>query len=582
MTAKGADDRLYTERHFLDVLRANPRNFEALFGLGMLSGRRGQYDEAARLMGLAAAADPSSSGAHFMRGSALLQAMRFEEAVASFGAALALRPSFAECLLNRAAALFRLKRHAEAEKDYDTLLRLDPSYPYARGNRLFCRMHLCDWRAQEEESASIAALAGQGQKAVAPFDAKAFFMRAEDEYRCASIWAKDQVSPPAEVSLNPFGHKKIRIAYVADTFGDDPVSMLLAGVIEHHDRERFETIGVAFDGFRGTALGTRIAKAFGMCVTPGAGDDAQIAARLRAMEIDIAVDLKGYTEGCRPGVFAARVAPVQVNYLGFPGTMGASFMDYILADRIAIPHEDRRHYRESVVYLPGTFLPCDSKRAAASRVPSRKEAGLPESGFVFASFNNAYKFHPRVFAVWMRLLNAVTGSVLWLPGSNPAAVENLSREAEERGVGRDRLVFAPFVPDSGEHLARLSLADLFLDTLPYNAHSTAMDALQAGLPVLTAAGETFAGRVAASLLHAAGLEELVTQSLRGYEDMALRLACDGAFLARVKSKLAANKVSCAAFDTLRYTRHLEAAYAVMHERSGRALPPESFSVTERI
>lgn len=556
-----------TERRLREALNANPRDFGALFNLGVLSGRRGQFNEAARLMGLAAAADPKSSDAHFMRGSALLQAMSFGESIESFGAALALRPDFPEALLNRAAALFRLKAHAEAEKDYDRILRLDPAYPYARGNRLFCRMHLCDWRNLQEETASIAVSIRRGERVIAPFDAKALWLGPEDELACTSIWAKDQVPAGAALTAKSYTHEKIRIAYVTDSFGDDPVSMLLAGVLERHDKERFEVIGAVFEGFRDTATGKQIFHACDKRVIAGARSDAELAAELSALEIDIGVDLKGYTEGCRPGLFAQRFAPVQVNYLGFPGSMGASFMDYILADRTMIPEGERRHYRERVAYLPDTFLPCYSKRAAGANLPSRREAGLPEKGFVFASFNNAYKFNPRAFGIWMRLLGAVEDAVLWLPKSNADAMENLSRETQAMGVDPKRLVFAPFVPDSREHLARLSLADLFLDTLPYNAHSTAMDALQAGLPILTMAGETFAGRVAASLLSATGLPELITHSLREYEALALRIARDPSLAAELKAKLAANKSACAAFDTARYTRNLEAAYVKMLERS---------------
>jgi protein O-GlcNAc transferase len=556
-----------TERRLREALNANPRDFGALFNLGVLSGRRGQFDEAARLMGLAAAADPKSSDAHFMRGSALLQAMRFKESIESFGAALALRPDFPEAFLNRAAAFFRLKAHAEAEKDYASLLRLDPAYPYARGNRLFCRMHLCDWRNLEEETAAIAAGIQRGEPVIAPFDAKALWLCPEDELACASIWAKDQVQAGAASPVKSYNHEKTRIAYVTDSFGDDPVSMLLAGVLERHDKERFEVVGVVFEGFRETAAGRRIFNACDRHVIAGARSDVELAGELRAMEIDIGVDLKGYTEGCRPGLFAQRFAPVQVNYLGFAGSMGSGFMDYILADQAVIPEGERRHYRERVVYLPDTFLPCDSERGVSKNLPSRREAGLPEKGFVFASFNNAYKFNPRVFEIWMRLLNAVENSVLWLPKSNVAAMENLSREAKVMGIDPRRLVFAPFVPDSREHLARLSLADLFLDTLPYNAHSTAMDALQAGLPILTMAGETFACRVAASLLSAAGLPELVTHSLREYENLALRIARDSSLATALKAKLAANKSAFASFDTARYTRNLETVYLAMLKRS---------------
>jgi predicted O-linked N-acetylglucosamine transferase (SPINDLY family) len=284
------------------------------------------------------------------------------------------------------------------------------------------------------------------------------------------------------------------------------------------------------------------------------------------MEIDIAVDLMGYTGECRPGILAQRPAPIQVNFLGFPGTLGSSYLDYIIADPIVIPEEDRPHYRESVVQLPNTYLPADSLRRIAGRRPSRSEAGLPDQGFVFCSFNNSYKLSPEIFDVWMRLLHAIDGSTLWLPQMNAAAVRNLRREARRHGVTEQRLVFAPFVPGDEDHLARLGLADLFLDTLPYNAHSTAADALWAGVPVLTARGNAFAGRVAASVLTAAGLPELIAQSIEDYEAMALKLAREPHTLAAIKAKLARNRETSALFDTGRYTEALEAAYTEMWRR----------------
>jgi predicted O-linked N-acetylglucosamine transferase (SPINDLY family) len=286
----------------------------------------------------------------------------------------------------------------------------------------------------------------------------------------------------------------------------------------------------------------------------------------------------GYTGKCRSRIFAFRPAPLQVNFLGFPGTMGASYMDYIVADRTVVPDDHKSAYAENIVRLPDTYLPSDRTRAIDERTPTRAEAGLPATGFVFASFNNAYKFSPPIFDVWMRLLAQVDGSVLWLPDHHPLATSNLIREADRRGIDRSRLVFAAPVPSPASHLARLRLADLFLDTLPYNAHSTANDALWAGLPVLTCIGNSFAGRVAASLLHAAGLPELITESLSSYEALALELARDRERLAAVKATLNRNRDACALFDTKRFTRHLEAAFAAMWERYQNGDPPADFDV----
>jgi predicted O-linked N-acetylglucosamine transferase (SPINDLY family) len=315
----------------------------------------------------------------------------------------------------------------------------------------------------------------------------------------------------------------------------------------------------------------RLAGAFERFINADGTSDSELARRLREMEVDIAVDLMGFTGECRPNVLALRPAPIQVNYLGFPGTMGAPYMDWLMADRTVIPESDRQHYSEDIVYLPDCYLPTDSKRRIA-KAPTRDEAGLPETGFVFASFNNSYKFSPELFDIWMRLLRAVDGSVLWLSSVNAAAARNLKREAQARGVDADRLVFAPFLARSEDHLARLSLADLFLDTLPYNAHATAADALWAGVPLVTAAGRTFAGRVAASLLQAGGLTELIAESLEAYEPLALKLARDPLALAAVKAKLAANRETNALFDTASFTRNLEAAYLTLWEHFQNPAP----------
>ena len=306
--------------------------------------------------------------------------------------------------------------------------------------------------------------------------------------------------------------------------------------------------------------------------------DTEVAALIRAMEIDIAVDLNGYTKDNRTGVLAFRPAPIQVNFLGYPGTIGADYLDYIIADRFVIPEAHRTYYSEKVVYLPDTYQ-ANTKRRVADKIYTRAEAGLPESGFVFCSFNNTHKITPEIFEIWMRLLHRVEHSVLWLLEDNSYAVSNLRREAEARGVSSDRLIFAPR-KKLADHLARQRLADLFLDTLPYNAHTTASDALWMGLPVLTCPGHTFPGRVAASLLNAIGLPELVTDSLAAYETLALALARDPARLAAIKIKLATHRDTFPLFDTGRFTRNLEAAFVEMWRRHQNGEPPESFTVSQ--
>jgi predicted O-linked N-acetylglucosamine transferase (SPINDLY family) len=321
----------------------------------------------------------------------------------------------------------------------------------------------------------------------------------------------------------------------------------------------------------------RLRAAFDQFIDVRGRSDREVAGLLRSLGIDIAIDLMGYTQGNRAGVFAERGAPVQVNYLGYPGTMGMAGFDYILADPWVIPHGHEAAYSESVVRLPDMYQVNDRKRAIDARTPSREEAGLPAKGFVFCCFNNSFKIAPAMFALWMRLLGRVEGSVLWLLEDNAAASRNLRIEAQRHGIGSERIVFAPRRPPP-EHLARHRLADLFIDTLPYNAHTTASDALWAGLPLLTCAGTTFAGRVAASLLCAAGLPELVTQDLDAYERTAFALATDPGRLAALRTKLAENRARAPLFDTDRFRRHIEQAYTTMIRRSRDGLSPEPFDV----
>ncbi len=377
-----------------------------------------------------------------------------------------------------------------------------------------------------------------------------------------------------------YTHPRIRVAYLSGDFRAHPVAILMAGVLEHHDREKFEIIAISFGADEQSDIRTRIKDAVETFIDARGKSDFEIASLLRQREVDIAVDLMGLTADCRTSIFAFRPAPVQVNYLGYPGTMATNFMDYIIADRVVVPESERHQYREKIVYLPDSYLASDDRRRIATIRPSRAEAGLPNEGLVFCSFNNTYKFTPEMFALWMRVLCKVEGSVLWLPESNAASLRNLKREADSAGIDPVRLVFASHIASPDEHLARLSLADLFLDTLPCNAHSTASDALWAGVPVLTCVGSTFAGRVAASLLHAIGLPELVTHSLADYEAKAVFFATDGAALAELKTKLASQREVSALFDTARFTRNLESAFAAMRDRTAGGEAPRGFAVGE--
>jgi predicted O-linked N-acetylglucosamine transferase (SPINDLY family) len=367
---------------------------------------------------------------------------------------------------------------------------------------------------------------------------------------------------------------KIRVGYFSADFRVHPVALLSAGIFERHDRSKFEVIAFAFGPESNDEMRARLVKAFDRFVDVRQRTDVEAATLARDMGIDIAVDLNGITEHNRSGIFALRAAPIQVNFLGYPGTMGAGYMDYLIGDRTVIPRKYQDHYVEKIIYLPGSFIPFDSSYAIADKTFVRQELGLPPEGFVFCCFNNAFKITPVLFDTWMRILARAENSVLWLSPTNPASAANLRKEASRRGIEPRRLVFAARLASLPEHLARLRAADLFLDTFPYNAHASALDALWAGLPVLTCEGQSFASRVAASVLRAIDLPQLITGSLSQYEETATSLAEHPLRLARIRETLAHNRSSAALFDTAGYTRNLETAYEQIHDRHHSGDAPE--------
>jgi protein O-GlcNAc transferase len=562
---------------FEAALAANPSFAQGWINRGNALSELGRHDEAAESYDRLLKLHPGAPEALLNKGTALLAAGRHADAAASYTEALRADPSLAAARGGLANALFSMKRYEEAAREYAGALRVDPELAYGQGNLGFAKLHACDWAGLDEIRTRIVSGLAARKTVINPFQAIALLKSEQDHLRASTLCIQNKyaAAPHPDVSRAPYRHEKIRVAYVSADFGEHAVSTLLAGVLERHDRERFETFAVSLSDGTESAMRTRLKRAFAHFQDAGGKKDSEIAAYLRENEIDIAVDLTGFTGECRPGILLSRPAPVQVNYLGFPGTMGAPHIDYIIADKTVLPQSSQGFYAECPAYLPDSFLPGDSTRAISPARPSRASANLPEDGFVFASFNNSYKFTPEIFRVWMRLLWAIPGSVLWLAAPNAAAMRNLSRKAKDSGVAPERICFAPFAERPEDHLARLPLADLFLDTLPYNAHSTASDALWAGLPVLTCMGSTFAGRVGASLLTAIGMPELIARDLADYEAKALALARDRNALAQTTAKLRANLRTSPLFDTARYTRALEGLFTRMWMRHQRGLPPEA-------
>ena len=546
---------------------------------GFLLNSLGRFPDAASDFERLIALNPADATAWQGRGIALARLNHEKDALESFSQALKLKPDDAMSLYNRAAIFSGLRRHHDAASDLEALLAIDPDFPRARGLLLNARLHHCEWKDLEQERLEVDAGLKRGSRVIHPFTYLLVSDNPSMQHTCARLHAEG-AHPAARSPLyrgEQYSHEKIRLAYVSGDFYQHAVPSLIAGVLENHDHSRFEVLGISYGGSDESLIRRRIEKACTRFFDVRELDDVSIAVLLRNLEIDIAIDLKGFTGPERTGIFAHRSCPVQVNYLGYPGTLGAAYMDYVIADRIAIPPEHRQFYSERVVYLPDTYQANDSTRAIAPDSITRRDAGLPENAFVLCCFNGSQKILPPVFDSWMRILSRSESSVLWLLEGYQAATENLRREAHVRGVAPDRLIFARHERPE-RHLARLRLADLVVDTLPYGAHTTASDALWAGVPVLTCIGSSFAGRVAASLLTAAGLPELIAQSVSEYEAMAQNFASAPALLAKVREKLARNRASCALFDTVQMTRNLEAAYVRMWQRHQCGASPTSFAL----
>ena len=560
------------------AIALEPRSAEAHYNRGVALLHQRRYAEALESFERTLALAPKHAASLSNRGNVLVQLGRLDEALASFDQAIAADPNFLTALAEKGQAALQAARYEVAAETFERVVGADGEYPYALGDLIYARMHCCDWQAFSVLRSLVEEGVRAGKPTVFPGHLLAISDAPEDQLTAARTWVGD-VYPAGAAPREPrrYAHDKIRVAYLSANFHEHAMPTLLAGMFERHDRARFETTAISLGADDGSAMRARLVRAFDRFVDVRERSDQEIAELMESLEIDLAVDLMGFTQAARPGILLARPAPVQASYMGYAGTTALPSLDYLIADACVIPEAQKSYYSEHVVHLPESYYVNDDTRPIAAQTPARAEAGLPENAFVFCCFNNNYKITPDVFAIWMRILAGVEHSVLWLLKPNPAAERNLRREAEAQGIAADRLVFAPRTTPA-EHLARHRLADLFLDTLPYNAHTTACDALWAGLPVLTQIGHAFASRVAASILRAIDLPELITDSEAAYEDLALRLAREPSNLAAVKEKLARNRAVKPLFDTDRFRRHMEAAYAEMVERHRRGRSPASFAV----
>jgi protein O-GlcNAc transferase len=503
---------------------------------------------------------------------------RQDDSLRHFDQALAINPNNAIALVKRGAMLMMGHRYKDAFDNFQSASLINSENRYALDGMARSSAAACDWARSEPLVAQLTSQVIQGGFA----DPPSFLAFSNDPaalLTCAETFATEETPPGREQLWNGqiWRNSKIRLGYLSAGFHQHPTAYLTAELIEIHDRSRFEVLGFSVGPDDGSEIRGRIVRAFDEFHDVRSKTDLDVAKQINEMEVDILIDRSGYTVNSRPGIVSYRPAPIQVNYIGFPGSLGANCYDYVIADRIVLPFDQQPFYTEKIVHLPDCYLVNDSRELGLPAAPNRLQAALPERGFVFCCFNNHLKITAPLFEIWMRLLRARDESVLWLLGDNPVAQENLRKEACARGLDPARLVFAPRVP-LDQHLARHRLADLFLDTLPYNAHTTARDALLSGVPLITCLGETFAGRVAASVLEAAGLSELVTANLEEYQSLALRLASDPESLRALREKLAQNRRRCAFFDSDRYRRHIESCYATMWQLWQDGLNPRSFTV----
>ncbi len=566
------------------AIALEPANARAHNNLGLARLRAGDAAAAVVSLTQALAFDPGYALAHMNLGLAYQRLSRDADARASYERALQLDPHLSQArvqlsellrtvdqarsrregnraLESHAINLMTVRRHDDAIPVWTQLLANGAELGYVEGTRFHCQLHCCDWSQYQESATGLEAKVLDGVRADLPFSFFVYSSSAAAQLKCSRTYIADRHPPtpnPAPHEPRP-DRQRITVAYLSFDFQEHATAYLLAGLLECHDRSRFEIVALSYGQHDGSAMRARLETSVERFIDVSRQTDRQIADLMRSLGVQIAVDLKGLTGGARTGIFAYRPAPVQINFLGYPGTMGAPYIDYIVADRHLISEAEQAHYSENVLYLPQCYQPNDAKRPLPLEAPSRAELGLPERGFVFCCFNNLYKITPTMFDTWMRFLRDVAGSVLWLLEGTQAGMRNLHRAAAAYGVAPERIVFAPHIALT-QHLARYRHADLFLDTLPCNAHTTASDALWMAVPVLTLTGKTFAGRVATSLLQAVDLPQLCTASLAEYSGAALRLARNPGELSALKAHLENGRRKFPLFDTAAYCRHLEAAY----------------------
>jgi protein O-GlcNAc transferase len=571
MTLKAKGDRDAALESHQKALQLNPRHIEALVNVGNFHSMQRNFEEAKGVYERALQIKPNHVEANYRLGNALAELHDLKAAALSYGRVLQLQPDHVEVHIKLGSLLIKQKRLDEAVEILRQARRLDPGNTQAIALKSMCQAQMCDWTERDEFLAA-------GDK-LPPFVA----LSLEDhplrqKQRSIALSQQIRIGSPLALPERPTRRPaRLRVGIFSADYREHPLMHVIMGLLREYDRTALEAIAYSYTAMPGGEKREEVSRHVDRFVDVHRMSDQEVVDAARRDGLDIAIDLTGYTSETRSRLFDYRLAPVQINFLGYASTMGSDAFDYIVADEMVIPPALAEFYTEKKLYLPNTYFPADNQRPISDRQTTRADHGLPEGGFVFCSFNRNDKIEPRAFDIWMRLLTTIEGSVLWLVSSNKWSVDNLRREAQIRGVDPDRLVFAGFAPND-EHLARHSHADLFIDTFSFNAHTTASDALWTGLPIVTRAGEQFAARVAASILTAAGLPDLVTETDEEYEALILALARDPARLATIRQRLAANRLTAPFFDTVRYTRDFEKALRAAYDRYFDGLQPDDIRV----
>lgn len=549
------------------AISLKPNYPEAYNSLAAIISQQGKTDEAINLFNKAILLKPNYSDAYFNIGIMFKKKNRLNEAIESYQKAIKFKPNYVESFYNIATIFQEQGKLSKAIDYYDKALKQKPDYDKAQAQKLYQMAQICDWKTIQQDRKLFSTL-GIYKNHIPPFTMLFFEDEPRNHYLRSKLYAKKkylQKQIPFE-KINKFSKKKhIRIGYFSADLQNHATMYLASKIFENYDKAKFEVYVYSFGkSLENDEVREKLKNSVDVFKDVIDLSDKDIAVLARIDQIDIAIDLKGYTKNSRTGIFAYRAAPIQINFLGYPGTMGAKFFDYIIADSTIIPESKKNFYSEEIIYMPHTYQPTSHSSVKNNKVFTKSEMDLPNHGFVFCCFNNSYKISPNEFSIWMRILSKVENSVLWLIGSNKWAKINLKKEAENHGIKGNRLIFATQLSHS-DHLARLKLADLFLDTFNYNAHTTSSDALWAGIPVITKIGNSFASRVAASILKAVDLPELVVKNENEYENLILEIANSPKKLFKIKEKLFANRLSKPLFDSEMYIGHLEDAYKQVYE-----------------